>query len=197
MKSEPDAFGIDDLQRVRIEPWTGVRNYTARNFMRDSMRVGDAVLFYHSNATPPGVAGLAKVCRTNVVDETQFDPASKYFDPKAKRDAPTWICVDVEFVQKFPAVLPLEVLRATPALEGMLLLRPGQRLSVMPVEPAHYQHILKLEATGASPAVSATSRMSTRGVSATRAANKTPARPSAANLKSPAKAVTPKRPTTR
>src|SRR5262245_23074442 len=102
MKTEPDTFGIDDLARARIEPWTGVRNFTARNFMRDGMQVGDAVLFYHSSCEPPGVAGLARVVRTGVVDDTQFEPSSKYYDPGAKRDDPRWICVDVEFVEKLP-----------------------------------------------------------------------------------------------
>jgi predicted RNA-binding protein with PUA-like domain len=105
MKTEPDTFSIDDLERVRVEPWTGVRNYTARNSMRDGMQVGDGVLFYHSSATPPGVAGLAVVSRTGVVDATQFEPSSPYYDPSSKRDAPRWICVDVEFVEKLPRLI--------------------------------------------------------------------------------------------
>src|SRR5215510_10737446 len=100
MKTEPETFGIDDLARVVREPWTGVRNFMARNHMR-AMTVGDDVLFYHSSAKPSGVAGLARVSRTGVVDETQFDPASPYFDEGATREAPRWDCVEVEFVEKF------------------------------------------------------------------------------------------------
>lgn len=144
MKSEPDAFGIDDLQRVKREPWTGVRNFQARNFMRDGMKVGDDVLFYHSNATPPGVAGLARIVTAGVVDQTQFDPNSQYYDPKAKRDAPTWICVEVEFVKKFAQVLSLDELRADPRLEDILVTKRGSRLSVQPVSAPHYKVIVEL-----------------------------------------------------
>ncbi|HPH66522.1 MAG TPA: EVE domain-containing protein [Kofleriaceae bacterium] len=146
MKSEPDAFGIDDLQRVKREPWTGVRNFQARNFMRDGMKVGDDVLFYHSNATPPGVAGLARIVTAGVVDETQFDPNSQYYDPKAKRAAPTWICVEVEFVKKFTQVLSLDELRADPRLEDILVTKRGSRLSVQPVSAPHYKVIVELAA---------------------------------------------------
>src|SRR6188768_40442 len=123
MKTEPDMFGIDDLVRVRTEPWTGVRNTWARNYMRDQMSVGDPVLFYHSSVQPPGVAGLARVSRTGVVDETQFDPASPYHDPKATREAPVWWCVEVELVEKLPRLVTLEEIRAHPQLAGMQLLR--------------------------------------------------------------------------
>ena len=142
MKTEPETFSIDDLARVKVEPWTGVRSYQARNLMRDEMQVDDDVLFYHSSCEPPGVAGLARVKRTGVVDETQFDPASKYYDPDSKRDAPRWICVDVEFVQKLPLV-PLATLRADPKLADMPLLRRGMRLSVQPVTKPQYDHIVK------------------------------------------------------
>jgi predicted RNA-binding protein with PUA-like domain len=144
MKTEPDTFSIDDLARVKIEPWTGVRNFQARNLMRDQMKVGDAVLFYHSSCEPPGVAGLAQVVRTGVVDETQFDPASKYYDPTSQRDAPRWICVDVEFVRKFPALVPLATLRETPALKDMPLLRRGMRLSVQPVSAAQFTRVVQM-----------------------------------------------------
>jgi predicted RNA-binding protein with PUA-like domain len=144
MKSEPQTFSIDDLARVRIEPWTGVRNYQARNLMRDQMRVGDAVLFYHSSCDPPGVAGLARVHRTGVVDETQFDPASPYHDPASRRDEPRWICVDVEIVEKLPALVPLAALRAEPRLAEMPLLRRGMRLSVQPVTAAQYKTIVAM-----------------------------------------------------
>lgn len=144
MKTEPDAFGIDDLKRVKIEPWTGVRNYQARNFMRDHMKVGDEVLFYHSSTEPTGVAGLARIHKTGVVDATQFDPKSKYHDPASKPDAPRWICVDVAFVAKFPEVVPLRALREVPALADMVLLQKGSRLSVQPVTAAEFRWIVDM-----------------------------------------------------
>jgi predicted RNA-binding protein with PUA-like domain len=152
MKSEPDAFGIDDLERVRVEPWTGVRNYMARNIMRDQMLVGDDVIFYHSSADPSGPAGLARVHRTGVVDELQFDPKSKYHDEGSSRDEPRWICVDVEFVEKFPAVVPLEILRHTAGLEDMVLLKRGMRLSVQPVTAAEYKLIVAMARKGVTAA---------------------------------------------
>ncbi len=155
MKTEPETFGIDDLARVQIEPWTGVRNFQARNLMRDEMRVGDAVLFYHSNAEPSGVAGLARVHATGVVDATQFEPSSPYYDPKAKRDAPTWICVDVAFVAKLPRLLPLAELRELPGIEDMVLLRKGSRLSVQPVTANEYKRVVA--AAAKAPVAAATS----------------------------------------
>lgn len=143
MKSEPETFGIDDLARVKREPWTGVRNFQARNHMR-AMSVGDEVLFHHSSVTPPGVAGLARVTKTKVVDETQFDPKSPYFDPTASKDEPRWDCVEVEFVEKLPSYVSLDQMRETPGLEKMMLLRKGMRLSVQPVTPAEYKIIVKL-----------------------------------------------------
>ena len=144
MKSEPDAFGIDDLARVRVEPWTGVRNYQARNLMRDQMQVGDRVLFYHSNAEPSGVAGLARVHRTGVVDDTQFDPGSKYHDPSSDRADPRWICVDVEYVATLPRVVALAELRDEPGLAEMLVIRRGMRLSVQPVTAAEYDLVVEM-----------------------------------------------------
>ena len=149
MKTEPESFGIDDLARVKIEPWTGVRNFQARNLMRDEMQVGDEVLFYHSNAHPSGVAGMARVHRTNVVDETQFDPESPYYDPKARRDAPTWICVDVSYVATLPRLVSLEELHAEPRLADMLVLRRGMRLSVQPASAAHVAVIQELSRSAA------------------------------------------------
>jgi predicted RNA-binding protein with PUA-like domain len=143
MKSEPDQFGIADLERVRVEPWTGVRSYFARAHMR-AMSVGDAVLFHHSNAKPPGVAGLARVVRTGVIDETQFDPDSKYFDPKATRDAPIWDCVAVEYVETFPHLVSMDRIRAEPALADMMVLRRGMRLSVQPVTEGEYAAVVAL-----------------------------------------------------
>lgn len=143
MKSEPDVYGIDDLEREGTTWWDGVRNYQARNHMRD-MRVGDRVLFYHSNAKPPGVAGIAEVAREAYPDPTQFDPKDPHHDPKSSEDDPRWSMVDLRFVEKLPELVPLDTLRGDDALDGMLILRRGNRLSVTPVEPAHYRHILKL-----------------------------------------------------
>ena len=144
MKSEPDVYGIDDLARDGSTGWEGVRNYQARNFMRDAMRVGDLVLFYHSNAEPPGVAGLARVAGGAEPDPTQFDPGSEYFDAGSKPEDPRWLHVRVGFVERFAEVVPLEVLRNDAALAGMALLQRGQRLSVQPVSPAHFARVLAL-----------------------------------------------------
>lgn len=168
MKSEPDAFGIADLARVKVEPWTGVRNYTARNNMRDGMKVGDPVLFYHSRVDPPGIAGLAKVVRTGVVDATQFEPSSKYYDPSSSRDAPRWICVDVEFVETLPRLVALDELRGNPALAGMPVLQRGQRLSVQPVSAAHYKVVVAMARRAAAkprpaPAAAAKAKAKVRG----------------------------------
>jgi predicted RNA-binding protein with PUA-like domain len=156
MKTEPETFGIDDLERVKIEPWTGVRNYMARNLMRDRMQVGDEVLFYHSSCEPPGVAGLARVVRTGVVDATQFDPSSKYHDPDAKPDQPRWICVDVEFVRRLPRFVPLAELRAHPGLASMMLLQRGARPSVQPVSAEHHAIIVGLADQPAPPEAATT-----------------------------------------
>ncbi len=147
MKSEPDAFSIDDLQRVGTEPWNGVRNYQARNFMRDGMRVGDGVLLYHSNCPVPGIAGIAKVASKAYPDETQFDRKSDYYDPKATREEPRWMLVDVAFDRKLKRVIPLEEIRQhTDALgEDFALTRKGTRLSVMPVTAAQWKLLLSLE----------------------------------------------------
>ena len=142
MKTEPETFSIDDLERVRVEPWTGVRSVFARFHMRN-MTVGDDVLFYHSSCEPPGVAGLARVVKTKVIDETQFDPQSKYFDEKATREKPIWDCVEVEFVEKLPYLVSLPHIRAEPALANMKLLQIG-RLSVMPVEEAEFKLVVDM-----------------------------------------------------
>lgn len=144
MKSEPEAFGIEDLARVKREPWTGVRNYLARNYMRDLMRVGDDVLIYHSNAKPTGIAGLARVSKVGVVDATQFEPKSPYYDGKSTPAAPRWHCVEVEFVAQFPQVLELAALRHVPGLESMVLLQKGSRLSVQPVSSSEFRIISAL-----------------------------------------------------
>jgi predicted RNA-binding protein with PUA-like domain len=142
MKSEPEECSIDDLVRLGRVPWTGVRNYQARNFMRDDMRVGDGVLFYHSSCPEPGVAGLAEVACAAYPDATQFDPKSKYFDPKATRDTPRWLHVDVKLVRK-TRLLPLAEMRRLPALEGMRLLQRGNRLSITPVSAAEWRAVVK------------------------------------------------------
>ena len=148
MKSEPDVFSIDDLARVGTEPWTGVRNYQARNFMWRQMRVGDGVFFYHSNAAVPGIYGLATVASTAYPDPTQFDSDSEYFDAKSTRENPRWWLVDVAFERKLARAIPLETLRAhAGALDDFALLQRGTRLSVLPVSPAQWTYILDLETT--------------------------------------------------
>jgi predicted RNA-binding protein with PUA-like domain len=143
MKSEPDEVSIDDLVRQRKVPWFGVRNYQARNYMRDEMRVGDGVLFYHSSCPEPGIAGLAEVCSAPYADATQFDPKSKYFDPKSTPEAPRWMNVDVKIVRK-TQLLPLARMREEPTLATMRLLQRGNRLSITPVTPAEWRAVLKL-----------------------------------------------------
>ncbi|MCG8404594.1 MAG: EVE domain-containing protein [Phycisphaerales bacterium] len=144
IKSEPDAYSIDDLKRDKKTCWDGVRNYQARNFMRDEMKVGDLVLYYHSNAKPPGVVGLARVSRTAYPDHTALDKKSKYYDPRATKDKPIWMMVDIEFVERFPQVISLDTLKQTKGLEKMRVVQRGQRLSVQPVEAAHFQVIRKM-----------------------------------------------------
>lgn len=143
MKSEPDSYSIDDLQRDGSEPWDGVRNYQARNFMRD-MKVGDLALFYHSNAKPPGVAGVCRISKEAYPDPTQFDRKSRYYDPKSTRESPRWSLVDVSFVEKFDDEISLPVLKDTPQLDGMRVTQKGARLSVQPVDKKHFKHVLKM-----------------------------------------------------
>ena len=145
MKSEPDEFSIDDLKARKIEPWSGVRNYQARNYMRDGMRKGDGVLFYHSSCAVPGVAGIAEVAGPAYPDPTQFDPGSDYFDAASKRDEPRWSLVDVRFRRKLKRVIPLTELKARKELKDMVLLRPGSRLSVSPVTKSEWDFVLSLE----------------------------------------------------
>jgi len=145
MKSEPAECSIDDLAAAprQTVPWFGVRNYQARNFMRDAMRIGDGVLFYHSSCAEPGVAGLADVASAPYPDQTQFDPKSPYFDAKSTRGAPRWLLVDVRLRRK-TALLPLKRMRELPQLQTMLLLRPGSRLSITPVTDAEWKAVLAL-----------------------------------------------------
>ncbi len=143
MKSEPDEFSIDDLAAApkQTSPWFGVRNYQARNYMRDQMKLGDGVLFYHSSCAVPGIAGIASVTSRSRPDDTQFDRKSEYFDPKSKRDAPRWSLVDVKFVKK-TRVMPLDEMRTYPALVDMVTLRRGNRLSITPVSASEWKFIL-------------------------------------------------------
>lgn len=151
VKSEPDVFSIADLAKVKTSGWEGVRNFQARNSMRDDMAPGALVLFYHSNAKPSGIAGLAKVKGAPVPDPTQFDSKSEYFDATSPRDNPRWVMVNLSFVERFTEVLPLELLKTDPALTGMPLLQKGQRLSVQPVTAAHFAHVLKIAKAKTKP----------------------------------------------
>jgi len=143
MKSEPDVFSIADLKKNKTTLWEGVRNYQARNFMMNDMSVGDSVLFYHSNAEPAGIAGLAKVSKKAIPDPLQFDKKSEYFDPKATREKPIWYCVEVQFVSEFPEIFSLAEIKITAALKDMLVIKKGQRLSIQPVNEKDYQWIVK------------------------------------------------------
>ena len=147
MKSEPGEFGIDDLESRpnQIEAWDGVRNYQARNMMRDTMKTGDLVFFYHSNCETPGIVGIAHIVREAYPDLTAFDPNHKHFDPSSKPDDPRWFMVDVQFVRKLKRTIALSELKNKPELEGLALIRRGNRLSVMPVEEKMWENILSLE----------------------------------------------------
>lgn len=144
MKSEPDVYSIDHLAKDKTTWWENVRNYQARNFMMKDMQAGDLVLFYHSNAEPPGIAGLATVSKAAEADKNQFDKKSEYFDPKATKEKPIWYCVQVQYKSKFKKLLALEQLKKDKFLAEMLLLKKGQRLSIQPVSESHFNHILKL-----------------------------------------------------
>ncbi len=143
MKSEPSVFSIDDLERDGQTSWEGVRNFQARNFIRDDIRVGDRVLFYHSNANPAGVAGLARIARAAYPDPAARDPKSDYFDPRASEEDPRWFMVDVEFAERFPALVSLDTLRQTPGLEKMLVINRS-RLSVQPVTEEEFEIVVRL-----------------------------------------------------
>lgn len=144
MKSEPDEFSFADLARAprKSTPWFGVRNYQARNYMRDAMKTGDGVLFYHSSCEVPGIAGIAKVASAPYPDATQFDRNSPYFDAKSKREAPRWVLVDVAFAKKTRA-MPLDEMRTYPQLADMVVLQRGNRLSITPVRDAEWKFIVK------------------------------------------------------
>ena len=144
MKSEPDAFSIEDLKAVKVEPWDGIRNYQARNFMRDQMQLGDQIFFYHSSCAEPGIVGIMKVASKPYPDPTAFDPGSKYYDVKSDPENPRWFLVDVRFVKKLKNPVTLAELKQYPELEDMQLLKRGNRLSIMPVEQTHWNFIQTL-----------------------------------------------------
>ena len=145
MKSEPDVYSIDDLERDGREMWDSIRNYQARNMMRDDMRIGDEIFFYHSNCKEPAIAGISRVASEPYPDPTQFDQKSKYFDPKSSKDEPRWILVDVEYVRTLKNPITLAEIKAHPGLDDMILTRRGNRLSIMPVSKQHWDLILTLE----------------------------------------------------
>ena len=144
MKVEPDAYPIDDLERDGKTSWEGVRNYQARNFLRDQMQVGDKVLFYASNAAPSGVTGLAEIARAGYPDRTAWTKGHPYFDPASTESAPVWYMVDIAFVEKFPGTVSLDTLKTTPGLEDMVVTRKGSRLSVQPVTREEFAIVSRL-----------------------------------------------------
>ena len=145
MKSEPDAYSIDDLKRDKREPWDGIRNYQARNMMRDDMKIGDEVFFYHSNCKQPGVVGIARVVSASYPDPTQFDKKSNYYDSKSDPENPRWLLVDVKYQRKLKRNITLTEIKAEKSLDDMILTRKGNRLSIMPVSKKHWNRILSLE----------------------------------------------------
>ncbi|MEM6960855.1 MAG: EVE domain-containing protein [Myxococcota bacterium] len=152
MKSEPDVYSIEDLKREQRCYWEGIRNYQARNFMRDAMQIDDLAFFYHSNAKPPGIVGVMRIVSEAYPDPTQFDPKSQYFDPKSEEKSPRWSMVDVAFVEQLPRQVTLNELRdSEDALQGLLAIRKGQRLSIQPVEADHFQVILGMGGSSLNP----------------------------------------------
>lgn len=147
-KTEPDVFSIDDLLKSGESFWDGVRNYQARNYLRDSVQFGDLVLVYHSNAKPVGVAGLGSISETSSPDPTQFDTGSRYFDSKSKKEKPIWFGVKVKFLEKFPKILTLASLKKNPELNDMLVIRKGIMLSIQPVKPNEFEIILQMAKLG-------------------------------------------------
>jgi len=173
MKSEPDTFSIADLARVKVEPWSGVRSTFARFHMR-KMEVGDLALFYHSSVVPPGAVGVAKIVRTKVIDQTQFDPNSPYYDPKATPEKPIWDCVDVEYVTTFPHQVTLDRMRSDPMLADMPVLRIG-RLSVQPCAEHEYLRVVELGQTAPPPPAPRAKKAAARKPAAKKPAAKKPA----------------------
>ncbi len=162
MKSEPDEYSIDDLERDGRSSWFGVRNYQARNFMRDQMRVGELAFFYHSSCPEPGIAGICRIASVAKPDASQFDPKGDYFEPKATRERPIWFCVDVEFVERFP-LIPLAALRAAPELAEMTILKRGNRLSITPVTEAEWRFVTSHLATRPAPQTTPRPQAQARG----------------------------------
>ena len=146
IKTEPGCFSIDDLAKAKNQTthWDGVRNYRARNIMRDEMKIGDKVIFYHSNAEPPAAAGICKIVKEGYPDFTAFDPDDEHYDPKSKKDMPTWFMVDVKLEKKFKREVPLAEIRTNKKLQKMILVQPSNRLSVMPVEKSEFEEIVKM-----------------------------------------------------
>lgn len=144
MKSEPETFSIDDLKKCKTDHWDGVRNYQARNFMKE-MKKGDLIFFYHSNCTPPGIVGVMEVHKECYPDHTSFDKRSKYYDPKSSKETPRWFMVDVKFKEKFSEMITLDSLKAVSTLKDLALVRKGNRLSIMPVSAKEWQAIMKMK----------------------------------------------------
>jgi predicted RNA-binding protein with PUA-like domain len=158
LKCEPQAYSIEDLERDGVASWEGVRNYQARNTMRDDMKLGDGVLFYASNAEPSGVSGVAEVARESYPDASAFDRKHQYYDPKSVPSCPTWFMVDVRFVERFRQLVPLAVLKSTPGLASMAVLQKGSRLSVQPVTRSEFEIIVRLGRAGSKPNIGETRR---------------------------------------
>ncbi len=144
IKSEPDCYSIDDLKRDKKTGWGGIRNYQARNFIRDKMKLGDLMLFYHSGANPPAVAGIAEVASTPYPDSTALDPKDDHYDPKSTKENPIWMQVDVKFKEKLLEPVSLNRIKQDPALAGIMVSQKGSRLSVQPVSQAHFDHIVEI-----------------------------------------------------
>lgn len=151
MKSEPDEYGIDDLKRFKVDHWDGIRNYQARNFMRDGMRQGDRAFFYHSNCAEPGIAGIMEIAREAYPDHTQFDPQDRHFDPKSDPGKPRWLMVDVKYLRHLKRVVTLRELKGFKSLADMRLVQKGSRLSIMPVTRRQWDFILGLENRAPEP----------------------------------------------
>ena len=147
MKSEPHVYSCEDLVKDKTTQWDGVRNYQARKFMRDKMKLGDYVLFYHSNHKPPHIAGIARICKEGYPDFTAFDSENKYFDASSSPENPRWIMVDIEAIKALTSIVPLLDLKENPALDEMLVVQRGQRLSVQPVEKKHFDEVLRMSGT--------------------------------------------------
>lgn len=143
-KTEPDVFSIEDLEREKISFWEGVRNYQARNYLRDDVKPADLVLFYHSNASPPGVIGIAEIVAAGIPDPHQFDPNSKYYDPKAPKDIPRWYGVKLRLHTKFETLISLDMLKSVEGLESMIVIKRGSRLSIQPVTKKEFEIVKKL-----------------------------------------------------